>query len=102
MRNVTIRSRADGIVELVPNLRPLRRGDRLIVIVTVLLVTGALYLCGILPPFVAGALAASCLAGEVVLGVKAAALALFRPLAPVREVPSFKRARAVTRGPGGR
>ncbi len=86
MGHVTIRSRADGITELAPTLRPLAAGDRVIVIATVLFVTGGLFLCGFVPVGVAAAIAASSVAGEVVLGVKALALALLRPLAPVYEV----------------
>ncbi len=97
--DVTIRSRADGIVELAPKLPPLRAIDRLMVIVSVLLLTGGLWLCGVVPPLAAAAIIASCLAGEVVLGVKAAVLALFRPLARVHEVPSFRGPRALSRGP---
>lgn len=93
MREVTIRSRADGVTELSPKLVPLEPGDRLMVIVTVFLVTGGLFLCGVLPAAVGGAVLASCLVGEVVLGVKAIALALLRPLAPVHEVPAFARRR---------
>jgi hypothetical protein len=93
MRDVTIRSRADGITELAPKLAPLDPGDRLMVIVTVLLVTGGLFLCGVIPAAVGGAVLASCVAGEVVLGVKTIVLALLRPLAPVHEVPAFARRR---------
>jgi len=93
MRDVTIRSRDDGIIELVPNLAPLEAGDRLMVIVTVLLVTGGLFLCGALPAAVAGVVVASCVAGELVLGLKAATLALLRPAAQVHEVPRFARHR---------
>lgn len=86
MRNVTIRSRADGITELAPTLQPLAAVERLIVIATVLFVTGGLFLSGFVPAGVAAAIGATCVAGEVVLGVKALALALLRPLAPVVEV----------------
>ncbi|HEX9050771.1 MAG TPA: hypothetical protein VF841_09585 [Anaeromyxobacter sp.] len=86
MRHVTIRSRADGITELAPTLQPLAPGERLIVISAVLFVTSGLFISGLVPAGVAAAVAASCVAGEVVLGVKALALALFRPLAPVVEV----------------
>ncbi len=86
MRHVTIRSRADGITELAPTLRPLAAGDRAIVIAAVLAVTGGLFLSGFVPAGVAAAIAASCVAGEVVLGVKALALALLRSPAPVVEV----------------
>jgi hypothetical protein len=86
MRHVTIRSRDDGITELVPMLQPLAAADRAAVIGTVLFVTGGLFLSGLVPAGVAAAIAACCVAGDVVLGVKALALALLRPLAPVYEV----------------
>ncbi len=93
MRNVTIRRRADGITELIPTLAPLAVGDRIVVISAVLFVTAGLYVSGLVPAPVAAAVAASCLAGEVVLGVKAIALALLRPSATVHEVPRFGRRR---------
>ena len=93
MRDVIIRSRDDGIIALVPRVAPLDPGDRLNVIVTVLFVIGGFFFGGILPPVVAGSVAASCVAGEVVLGLKAAALALSRPVAKVLDVESFLRRR---------
>lgn len=86
MRRVTIRSRRDGIVELSPRLAPLDASDRMLVIVTVLLVASGLFVSGVLPGPVLGAVVASCLAGEVYLAVKAAALVLLRPLAEVHEL----------------
>ncbi len=86
MRHVTIRSRADGITELAPTLQPLAAAERLVVISAVLFVTAGLFLSGFVPAGVAAAVAACCVAGEIVLGVKALALALLRPLAPVVEV----------------
>lgn len=94
MRDVTIRVRDDGIVELAPKIAPLEPGDRLMVIVTVLLVTGGLFLCGAIPAAVAGVVAASCVAGDLVLLVKSLALAALRPVAQVREVPRFRGRRA--------
>ncbi len=91
MRHVTIRSRDDGITELAPTLAPLAPEERAIVIAMVLVVTGALFVAGVVPGGVAAAVVAYSLAGEVVLGVKALALALLRPLAPVREVRRFSR-----------
>ncbi len=88
---VVVRRRADGVIELVPRTAPLEAGDRAIVIVAVLLVTGGLFLSGVVPAPVAGVVAASSVVGEIVLGVKAAALALLRPLAPVEEVRRFRR-----------
>ena len=89
MHDVTIRSRADGIIELGPKLTPLDPQDRLMVIVTVLLATGGLFVCGAIPAEVGGAITLSSIAGEIVLGLKAAALALLRPAAQVLEVPRF-------------
>lgn len=89
MRHVLVRSRSDGVVELTPRLAPLEASDRAILIVTVLLVTGGFFMCGMLPPGVAGAMAASCVAGEVFLAVKAAALVVLRPAAKVLEVAQF-------------
>ena len=91
MRDVTIRSRADGIIELVPKLSPMKPTERLVVIVTVLLVTAGLFVGGVLPGVVAIPVAASCVVGEVVLGVKAAILALVRPRASVHDIPRFRR-----------
>ncbi len=90
MRNVTIRKRADGITELAPALRPLEPADRALVIGTVLFVTGGLFLSGVVPAGAAAAIGACCVVGEVVLAVKAAALALLRPPAPVYEIPQVR------------
>ncbi len=89
MHEVIIKNRSDGVVELVPKLAPLAPGDRFLVIVTVLLATGGLFISGAIPAGVVGAVAASCIAGEVVLGLKALLLALLRPAAEVHEVPRF-------------
>jgi len=91
MRDVTIRSRADGIIELAPRLAPLEPADRLMVIVTVLLATGGFFTCGAIPAEVGALVLLFAIAGEVVLGLKAAALALLRPVAQVLEVPRFVR-----------
>lgn len=96
MRDVTIRSRADGITELAPKLAPLRSGDRFIVIFTVLLTTGALFVSGLVPARVAALVLAFAVAGDVLLGLKAAALAVFRPRAPVHELPSVGQRRGRT------
>lgn len=96
MHDVTIRCRSDGIIEVGPRLAPLEAQDRLMVIVTVLLATGGLFVCGAIPAEVGGAVTLSCLAGEIVLGLKAAALAAFRPVAQVLEVPRFARRRRGT------
>lgn len=93
MRSVTIRSRADGVTELAPRLAPLHPGDRLMVIVTVLLVTGGLFVCGYLPAGVAAAFVVACIAGELVLALKAGVLFVLRPAAQVHEVPRFARRR---------
>jgi len=91
MRDVTIRSRADGIIELAPRLAPLDPADRLMVIVTVILVTGGFFTSGAIPAEVGALVLLFAIAGEVVLGLKAAALALLRPLAQVLEGPRFVR-----------
>lgn len=87
MRPVVIRCRRDGIVELSPRLSPLDPGERMLVIVTVLLVAAGLFVSDAMPAHVLGAVAASCLAGEVYLVLRALALALLRPPAQVLEVP---------------
>jgi hypothetical protein len=87
--HVTRRHRHDGIVELSPKLAPLAPADRLLVIVTVLLVAGGLFVSGAIPAAVAAAVAASCLAGEVFLGLKAVVLIVLRPAAEVHEVPRW-------------
>jgi hypothetical protein len=92
MHDVTIRCRADGVIELRPRLAPLAPVYRVIVIGTVLLVTGGFFISGAVPPKVAAALAGSCLAGDLVLAFKSLLLHL-RPLAPVVEVASFARRR---------
>jgi hypothetical protein len=86
---VWIRNRPDGVTELSPPLAPLDRFERWLVIFTVMLATGGVFLCGLMPVEVAAALLLSCIAGEVVLGAKALVLALVRPVAEVREVPSW-------------
>jgi hypothetical protein len=96
MRDVTIRSRADGVIELAPKLSPLKPGDRAIVIAAVLFVTGGLFLSGLVPAIAAAVIAGSCLVGDVVIGAKRAALALLRPAAQIVEVPSFERRRSGT------
>jgi hypothetical protein len=90
MREVTIRKREDGIVELAPRSAPLDPSDRRLVIATVLLLAGGLFVSGALPAAVLGAVAASCLAGEVLLGVRALALVLLRPAAEVHDVAHFR------------
>jgi hypothetical protein len=87
--HVTRRHRQDGIVELSPKLAPLAPADRLLVIVTVLLAANGLFVCGAIPAPVAAAIAVSCLAGEVVLGLKAVVLLALRPAAEVHEVPRW-------------
>lgn len=89
MHHVTIRSRADGIIELAPRLAPLAPADRLLVVASVILVTGGFFVSGFIPPGVGAAIVLSCIAGEVFLAVKAAVLLLLRPAAEVHEVPRF-------------
>ncbi len=89
MRSVTVRSRCDGLTELAPRLTA---RDRAMVLATVFLVTGGLYLGGVVRPAITGIVAASCVVGELVLRVRAAALALLRPAAQVHDVRQFRRA----------
>ncbi len=81
--SVEIRSRKDGILELAPKHGHADGFVRFNVIVTVLLVSAGLWLCGLMPPGVLGILAAACVSGEIVLAVHAAALALRHPPARV-------------------
>jgi hypothetical protein len=93
MREVWVRNRSDGVTELSPPLVPLDRFDRVLVIVTVMMVAALFFVAGALPAPVLATLLAACLAGEVVLGAKALLLALLRPAADVHEVPRFQRRR---------
>jgi hypothetical protein len=86
---VWIRNRPDGVTELSPPLAPLDRFDRWLVIFTVMLATGGFFLSGTMPVAVAAAILLACVAGDVVLGAKALVLALVRPVAEVREVPTW-------------
>ena len=86
MQDVTIRSRKDGIVELAPKHAPADPLDRLMVIGTVLLASAGLFVCGMMPGEVLVAIAASSLAGELVLGIRAIALRLLHPAAEVLEL----------------
>ena len=88
MHDVTIRCRADGITELTPKLAPLAPVYRVMVIGTVLLITGGFFLSGAVPPMVAALLAGSCLAGDLVLALRSLLLRL-RPQAQVVEVARF-------------
>ena len=88
MHDVTIRWRSDGVIELRPRLAPLPPLDRGMVIATVLLITSGFFVSGAVPPKVAAALLASCVAGELVLACKSLLL-LLRPVAQVHEVPSL-------------
>jgi hypothetical protein len=91
MHHVTIRSRSDGITELGPKLAPLDASDRLLVIVTVILVTAGFFMSGLMPPEAFAAVVLSSVAGEIVLGVKALVLLALRPAAEVHEVPRVAR-----------
>jgi len=97
MREVWIRRRKDGVTELSPRLAPLPSIDRWLVIFTVVLASGGLFLTGAMPAPVLGAVLAAGLVGEVVLGTKALVLVLLRPPAEVHEVPRF----GPRRRPGG-
>jgi hypothetical protein len=87
MHDVTIRNRADGLIELGPRIAPLAPADRLLAIGTLIIAASGLFVCGALRAEAAGAIVVSALAGELVLAVKGAILALLRPLARVYDVP---------------
>lgn len=86
MKDVTIRTRDDGLIELSPKLAPLDPLDRWLVIVTVLMAAFGFFVCGAMPVEALAAITAFCVAGDVFLGVKAAVLALLRPAAEIHEV----------------
>lgn len=86
MADVTIRSRKDGVVELAPKHAPADASDRLLVIGTVLFAAAGLFLSGLMPAGVFAAIAASCLAGEVVLALRALVLYVVRPASDVLEL----------------
>jgi hypothetical protein len=88
MRGVWIRNRPDGVTELSPQLAPLDRGERWLVICSIVMATCGFFVAGAMPAEVLAAVVASCVAGEVVLGAKALVLVVARPLAEVHEVPS--------------
>jgi hypothetical protein len=88
MREVSIRQRRDGITELSPKLAPLERDDRWLIIFTVLMTASCFFLAGALPASMFAALFGACVAGELVLGVKALVLMLLRPRAQVHEIPT--------------
>jgi hypothetical protein len=90
MRDVWIRNRPDGVTELSPQLAPLDRDERWLVITTVVMATCGFFVAGAMPPAALAALVACCLAGEVILGAKALLLVLRRPVAEVHEVPSWQ------------
>lgn len=89
MREVWIRRRTDGVTELSPPLACLQAPDRWLVIFTVLIASGGLFLAGAIPAPVLGAVVAAGLVGEVILGAKALVLLVLRPPAQVLEVPRF-------------
>jgi hypothetical protein len=82
-----IRNRPDGVTEVTPKFAPMRRDDRWLVILTVLMASTGFFMAGVLPPAALAAMFCSCLAGEVVLGVKALVLFLLKPPAEVYEMP---------------
>ncbi len=88
-QDVTIRNRADGLVELAP-LAPLTPADRLLVVGTLIIAASGLFVCGAIRPEAVAAIVVSSLAGELVLAVKGAVLALVRPLAQVHEVQRWR------------
>jgi hypothetical protein len=90
MHDVTIRNRADGVVELGPRLAALAPADRLILVVSLVLVACGLFVSGALRAEAVAALVLSALAGELVLAVKGVVLAILRPLAEVHDVNRFR------------
>jgi hypothetical protein len=90
MAAITIRSRRDGLVELAPNHGPPDVSDRLTVVGTVLFAAGGLFVSGFMPAGVFAAMAASCLAGELVLALEALLLYLVRPAAEVLELARWR------------
>jgi hypothetical protein len=90
MHDVTIRNRADGLIELGPRIAPLAPADRLLVIGTLIIAASGLFVCGAMPAEAVGAIMVSALAGELVLAVKGAVLALLRPLAKVHDVARWR------------
>ena len=90
MHDVTIRNRADGVVELGPRIAPIAPADRLILIVSLILTACGLFVSGAMRAEAVAAIVLSALVGELVLAVKGAVLVLVRPLADVYEVPRFR------------
>jgi len=90
MRDVMIRNRADGLVELQPRLLPLAPADRLVVIVSLILVACGLFVSGAMRAEAVAAIVLSALVGELVLAVKGAVLVLVRPRAEVHDVARFR------------
>lgn len=90
MRDVTIRNRADGLVELGPRLAALAPGDRLLVVGSLIIAACGLFVSGVLRAEAVGVIVVSALAGELVLAVKGGILALLRPRAEIHEVPRLR------------
>jgi hypothetical protein len=84
--DVTIRNRRDGVVELAPKHAPTDLVHRLLLAGTILLASLSLFVSGEMPPEVLAAIAVACLAGDVVLGVRALALRMLHPAAQVLEL----------------
>lgn len=84
--DVTIRNRRDGVVELAPKHPPLDLVHRLLLAGTVFLASLSLFVSGAMPPEVLLAIAVSCFAGEVVLGVRALVLRMLHPAAQILEL----------------
>lgn len=89
MREVWIRRRTDGVTELSPRLARLDGPDRWLIIFTVVMAAAGFFAAGVMPAAVLAAVVALCLAGEVVLAMKALVLVLLRPPAEVHEVSRF-------------
>ena len=86
-RDVLIRNRADGVIELSPKLSPLDVGERWMIIVTVAIAGWGFFLAGSMPVSVFAFLLSCSLAGELVIGAKSLLLFLLRPQADVVEIP---------------
>ncbi len=92
-RDVLVRSRSDGLIELTPKLSPMQVDERWMIITTVLIASWGFYLSGSMPAPVLALVLTCCLVGDVALGAKAILLALLRPQAQVIEVSRFDRSR---------
>jgi hypothetical protein len=90
-RDVLVRSRDDGVIELSPKIAPLHLDERWMIITTVLIASWGFYLAGSMPAPVLALILTACLVGDVALGAKALVLSLLRKPAQVIEVARFDR-----------